>query len=65
MSVQRDKDYEFVPPIKYDTLGQTAPKGRQCGECGMKFDYIANYGYACGSPRCPMGYGGVNWYPKR
>lgn len=54
--IQRDQDYDWVPPLR-DRLIQTpnVPRGRQCGECGVKFDYGVGYGYACPSNKCPMG----------
>lgn len=57
MTVQRDPDYEFVPPLP-ERAGNLwpLPKGRQCGECGMKFEYGKAYGYCCASTKCPMGW---------
>lgn len=55
--IQKDPEYEFVPPIPQNAYAnQSGPKGRQCGECGMKFEYDKSYGYYCGSQRCPMGF---------
>ena len=48
----RDPNYDWVPPVQ----SVNVPRGRQCGECGMKFEYGQNYGYACPSNRCPMGW---------
>lgn len=50
--IEPDPEYDFVaasPAVK---------KGRQCGKCGMKFDYNISYGYWCMNSGCPMGYGG-------
>jgi hypothetical protein len=49
MSIQRDPDYDYIPPIKESPV----KKGSQCGECGMKFDYGQAYGYCCMNPKCP------------
>lgn len=48
--VQRDPEYNFVPPLR-----DAAKRGRQCGQCGMKFEYYQPYGYCCPDRRCPMG----------
>ena len=58
MPVERDPNYDYVPPLPANhTFTWTAPppKGRQCGECGMKFEYGQSYGYHCPSQRCPTG----------
>jgi hypothetical protein len=54
MSIQRDPDYDYIPPIKESPV----KKGSQCGECGMKFDYGTAYGYCCMNARCPTGWNG-------
>lgn len=51
----RDPDFDWVPPIKDEP---PAKLGRQCGECGMKFEYNKSYGFHCSHYKCPMGYGG-------
>lgn len=49
--IEPDPEYDFVPePPK-------PKRGRQCGVCGMKFDYGSMYGYYCQQQNCPMGYG--------
>ena len=54
--VQPDPNYDFVPPLQDSLIkSQEPPRGRQCGECGVKFDYGVGYGYACPSNKCPMG----------
>lgn len=46
-----------IPDPEYDLIVPTAQKrGRQCGQCGMKFDYGVGYGYCCSSMNCPMGW---------
>lgn len=51
----RDPEYDWQPPLKDEPI---AKRGRQCGECGMKFDYDKSYGFHCGNYKCPMGYSG-------
>jgi len=47
-----DPEYDFIePPIVVK-----AKRGRQCGICGLKFDYGVSYGYSCSSVNCPMGF---------
>lgn len=53
--VPRDPDYDYTPPLPERSERQR-PKGRQCGECGMKFDYGVAYGYCCMNSRCPTGW---------
>lgn len=53
-SGSRDDDYVLIPKLSAEP--QTK-RGSQCGECGMKFEYGKNYGFHCGSYRCPMGFG--------
>ena len=53
----RDPAYDYVAPLPKQ---QDRPRGRQCGECGMKFDYGVAYGYSCSSTRCPMGLGAIS-----
>ncbi len=53
----RDPEYDFTPPLPKPGELAPPPKGRQCGECGMKFDYGTAYGYCCQNLRCPMGWG--------
>lgn len=36
-----------------------APKGIQCGVCGMRFEHGKSYGYVCTSLDCPIGLGPV------
>lgn len=48
-NILRDPDYDLLPPISE----AQRPKGVQCGECGVKFDYGVSYGYHCGNGRCP------------
>ena len=57
--MEHDPEYELVP---YDPI----KRGRQCGKCGMKFDYDTTYGYFCASNYCPMGWGsgGFTWAPS-
>lgn len=52
---KRDPDYDFTPPLP--KVGEIQrPKGRQCGECGMKFEYGQSYGFCCPNTRCPTGW---------
>jgi hypothetical protein len=53
--IERDPDYDFVPPLP-EQKEIPRPKGRQCGECGMKFEYGKAYGFSCGNTRCPTGW---------
>ncbi len=55
MSITPDPNYDFVEPI--EAPDQPAKKGRQCGLCGMKFDYGQTYGFCCGNNNCPTGHG--------
>ena len=57
VSVTPDKDYDFVPPLPKQAEINRGPKGTQCGECGMKFEYGKAYGYCCTNLRCPCGLG--------
>lgn len=56
MTITPDPDYEFVPPIKRWPETTRIFRGRQCGECGMKFEYDKAYGYCCPRVACPMGW---------
>jgi len=51
----------FTPDLEYDLIQYLPPelpkKGRQCGKCGMRFDYGSHYGFMCGQHDCPAGYG--------
>jgi hypothetical protein len=48
----------FEPDPEYELVKYEPPKrGRQCGKCGMKFDYNMSYGFYCMSVECPMGWG--------
>ena len=56
MTVERDPDYDWIPPIQDQRHPWALKKvGVQCGECGMKFEYGKAYGYACCNSRCPRG----------
>jgi hypothetical protein len=55
--VERDPEYEWVPPTQGQSGMPTGGRGRQCGECGMKFDNNKAYGFCCSNMRCPMGWG--------
>lgn len=55
--VHRDPDYDWIPPLATPERIHPAPRGRQCGECGMKFEYGHHYGYSCPRARCPAGWG--------
>lgn len=57
MSIQRDPDYDFVPPLPKPGEATWVRKGTQCGECGMKFEYGHAYGFCCANSRCPTGWG--------
>lgn len=48
--IMYDPEYELVPERP------TAKRGRQCGKCGMKFDYGTGYGFYCAAIECPMGW---------
>jgi len=54
--IKHDPEYELVPE-------RLILKGRQCGKCGMKFDYGTGYGFYCSTYNCPMGFGaaGGQW----
>jgi hypothetical protein len=53
-SVERDPEYDWIPPLKEATpWQQRLPRGAQCGECGMKFEYRVTYGYHCPLINCP------------
>lgn len=52
--IEQDPDYDWRPAIPEPA---PQPKGIQCGQCGMKFDYGKAYGFCCQHPRCPCGYG--------
>lgn len=54
-SIERNPDYDFTPPLPKQGAGRQ-PKGRQCGECGMKFEYGQSYGFCCPNTRCPTGW---------
>lgn len=54
--IEPDPNYDWVPPITLKK-SEGPPKGRQCGQCGLKFDYGVTYGYCCGHSSCPMGWG--------
>lgn len=56
MTVERDPDYDYISPLPFQGEMRPAPKGRQCGECGMKFEYGKSYGYCCQNLRCPTGW---------
>lgn len=49
---ERDLEYDLVPPA----VPVITKKGRQCGLCGMKFDYNTHYGFWCARTQCPMGH---------
>ncbi len=49
-----DPDYDYVDPLPAVAPAGVTKKGRQCGQCGMKFDYDVTYGYNCGHQNCPM-----------
>lgn len=59
-AVDRDPDYDFVPPLPKPGEATWVRKGTQCGECGMKFEYGKAYGFCCSNARCPTGWGGVS-----
>lgn len=54
VSPPNDPEYELVPATPLVTK-----RGRQCGQCGMKFDYGVAYGYCCTDNNCPMGWGRI------
>lgn len=49
----RDSDYVLIPKLPPEQNSQW-PKGQQCGECGMKFDFGTAYGFVCLHQRCPI-----------
>lgn len=52
-----DPEYDFTPPLPpKEDIYANPKRGRQCGECGMKFEYGSSYGYVCGNSRCPTGW---------
>lgn len=56
-SIVRDDHYEWVDPLPPPPSGVVVTnKGRQCGQCGIRFDYDQTYGFRCGHPRCPTGW---------
>lgn len=52
--IERDPDYDFVPPPSKPVK---RTKGKQCGKCGAKFDYGQAYGFCCPHNDCPAGWG--------
>lgn len=59
MAVERDPNYAWVPPLSERWDGTRQPKGTQCGECGMKFEYGKSYGFHCSNTHCPTFWGSV------
>lgn len=57
---EHDKDYEWVPPVPPAGQYTQICKGRQCGECGMKFENHVMMAYCCANMRCPMGWNAVS-----
>lgn len=57
--VTPDPDYEYVPATQPNNA--FGKKGRQCGQCGTKFDFNVSYGYCCSWINCPMGWGPVTF----
>lgn len=58
---EHDKEYEWVPPLPPAAMSpRLQPRGRQCGECGMKFDSHVMMAYCCGNMRCPMDWNAVS-----
>jgi len=53
-TVEPDDEYDFVEPLPKVVKRK---RGKQCGKCGMKFEYGKMYGYCCGHLDCPCGYG--------
>ena len=50
--IEPDPEYDFTPPKSESPQ----KRGRQCGECGMKFEYGTAYGYCCPNSNCPTGW---------
>lgn len=49
---------KIVPDPQYELIEPRPKKrGRQCGECGMKFEYNQSYAHCCAMMDCPMGWG--------
>ncbi len=58
MTIIRDPEYDFIEPLPFlDCVSPMPKKGKQCGECGIKFEYGQTIGFSCADPRCPTGYG--------
>ena len=57
MTITPDPEYDFVEPLPKDWVSPIPKKGKQCGECGIRFDYGSNMGFSCGNPRCPTSWG--------
>lgn len=53
---EHDKEYEWVAPLPPASMAPKSTRGRQCGECGMKFENHVMMAYYCASMRCPMGW---------
>ena len=47
-----DEEYIHVPPLA--KAGDWSPKGVECGECGVRFNYWKIYRLSCQSRRCPL-----------
>ena len=57
-SVKPDPEYDLVPAYpKKEKVPQS--KGKQCGECGAKFEHNKGIMYSCPRENCPMGLGSV------
>lgn len=57
--IEPDDNYDFVPPLRPRVISRppNQKRGRQCGECGAKFEYNAAFQSCCSSSFCPMGFG--------
>lgn len=55
--IERDPAYDWIEPLLEPPQNTNIPRGMQCGQCGMKFEYGATYGYCCPNTRCPTGWG--------
>lgn len=55
--IAKDPEYDWVAPLPPAPTGILLGKrGRQCGACGIKFEYNHTYGFRCGNNRCPCGW---------
>ncbi len=49
-----DEEYNKIPALPKDGSRWRKPKGSECGECGLRFDYERTYPIFCRQRRCPL-----------